>query len=132
MPFGLAEQRCSRSSANVLKGVRAGIRDSDYVLLWAGSILDWQDPQTLVRAVADIARRRDDVKVFFMGTRHPNPQVPRMRAVDESRIPSQRVQVFRHARRSTAMASRARPGMGDSEAALAPQITYKMTKAFTR
>lgn len=84
VPFGLPEQPCSRSPTNVLKGVRPGIRERDHVLLWAGSILDWQDPQTLVRAAADIARRREDVKLFFMGTRHPNPQVPRMRAVDES------------------------------------------------
>ncbi len=68
----------------MLKGVRPGIRASDHVLLWAGSILDWQDPQTLVRAVASIAGRRPDVKLFFMGTQHPNPVVAPMRAVDES------------------------------------------------
>jgi glycosyltransferase involved in cell wall biosynthesis len=70
--------------ANVMKGVRAGIKPEDHVLLWAGAILDWQDPQTLVRAVASLATRRSDVKLFFMGTRHPNPEIPPMRAVEQT------------------------------------------------
>jgi glycosyltransferase involved in cell wall biosynthesis len=86
VPFGLPDQpppEPGRQPA-VMKGVRHGIRASDHILLWAGSILDWQDPQTLVRAVASISRRREDIKLFFMGTRHPNPAVPPMRAVQES------------------------------------------------
>jgi len=84
VPFGLPEQRFGQSPTNVMKGVRPGIGVADHVLVWAGSILDWQDPHTLVRAVAALATTRSDIKLFFMGTRHPNPQVPRMRAVDES------------------------------------------------
>jgi glycosyltransferase involved in cell wall biosynthesis len=84
VPFGLSDERLDRPPGCVMKGVRPGIRADDRVLLWAGSILDWQDPQTLVRAVASIAARRDDIKLFFMGTRHPNPLVPPMRAVQES------------------------------------------------
>jgi glycosyltransferase involved in cell wall biosynthesis len=92
VPFGLPDQpfpagpdrAATPAERAVLKGVRAGIDASDHVLLWAGSILDWQDPQTLVQAVASIARRRSDVKLFFMGTRHPNPQVPAMRAVADT------------------------------------------------
>ena len=55
------------------------------MLLWAGSLLDWQDPLTLIRAVATLAARRPDVKLFFMGTKHPNPLVAPMRVVEESR-----------------------------------------------
>src|SRR5262245_33651192 len=84
VPFGLSAQPADRPTRNVLKGVHPGIDAGDHVLVWAGSILDWQDPQTLIRAVAALARRRRDIKLFFMGTQHPNPQVPRMRAVDES------------------------------------------------
>ena len=85
VPFGVNEPLLEpQQTQPVLKGVRSGIRASDHVLLWAGSILDWQDPQTLVRAVASIAGRRPDVKLFFMGTKHPNPVVAPMRAVAES------------------------------------------------
>jgi glycosyltransferase involved in cell wall biosynthesis len=84
VPFGVADERIAAGGPPVMKGARPGIRETDHVLLWAGSVLDWQDPLTLVRAVASIASRRDDLKLFFMGTRHPNPIVPPMRAVQES------------------------------------------------
>jgi len=84
VPFGVPDQNREEPQTAVLKGVHPGIRSSDHVLLWGGSILDWQDPQTLIRAVASLASRRGDIKLFFMGTRHPNPQVPPMRAVQEA------------------------------------------------
>jgi glycosyltransferase involved in cell wall biosynthesis len=61
-----------------------GIEPDDQVILWAGSMLDWQDPQGLVRAVARLARTHPRAKLVFMGTRHPNPDVPLQRAVEES------------------------------------------------
>jgi glycosyltransferase involved in cell wall biosynthesis len=68
-----------------MKGVWPGIGEHDRVLLWAGSLLDWQDPLTLIRAVAQLSRTRGDIKLVFMGTRHPNPLVSPMRVVEESR-----------------------------------------------
>jgi glycosyltransferase involved in cell wall biosynthesis len=86
--FGLPDapppQMDEKERVRVLRGVRPGFLEDDVVLLWAGSMLDWQDPQTLVRAVASLSHRRSDIKLFFMGTRHPNPQVTPMRAVDET------------------------------------------------
>jgi glycosyltransferase involved in cell wall biosynthesis len=55
------------------------------VLLWGGSLLDWQDPVTLIEAVASLAPRRPELKLLFMGTKHPNPLVKPMRAVTASR-----------------------------------------------
>ena len=68
-----------------MKGVWPGIGEHDRVLLWAGSLLDWQDPLTLIRAVAELSRTRRDIKLVFMGTRHPNPLVSPMKVVEESR-----------------------------------------------
>jgi len=65
--------------------VRPGIAAGDTVLLWGGSLLDWQDPVTLIEAVALLAPRRPDLKLLFMGTKHPNPLVKPMRAVAASR-----------------------------------------------
>lgn len=69
----------------VMKGVHPAIAATDKVLLWGGSLLDWQDPETLIAAVARLARVRSDVKLFFMGVRHPNPQVTPMAVVERSR-----------------------------------------------
>lgn len=84
VPFGLPDEPPPAPATPAIKGVLPGIAPTDRVLLWAGSMLDWQDPQTLVRAVARLAERRSDVKLVFMGTRHPNPDVPPMRAVGET------------------------------------------------
>jgi GT2 family glycosyltransferase/glycosyltransferase involved in cell wall biosynthesis len=99
VPFGLPEMPIedaaaratassgapSSGSGRAMKGVWPGIGVHDRVLLWAGSLLDWQDPLTLIRAVAHLSRTRGDVKLVFMGTRHPNPLVSPMRVVEESR-----------------------------------------------
>lgn len=69
----------------VLKGVHPAIGANDKVLLWGGSLLDWQDPETLIDAVARLSRTRDDLRLFFMGVRHPNPQVKPMAIVDRAR-----------------------------------------------
>jgi glycosyltransferase involved in cell wall biosynthesis len=54
----------------VLKGIVEGIGQNDRVLLWGGGIWNWLDPLTPIRAVAELSRRRGDVKLFFLGVRH--------------------------------------------------------------
>ena len=62
----------------MLKGVVPGIAEDDKVLLWGGGVWNWLDPLTPIRAVAEISKTRPDVKLFFLGVRHPNPRVPAM------------------------------------------------------
>ena len=77
VPFGLEEAPPRRSAAAV-KGVVPGIADDDHVLLWGGGIWSWFDPLTPIRAIEELSRRRDDVKLYFLGAGHPNPIVPSM------------------------------------------------------
>ncbi|GAB2982892.1 glycosyltransferase [Frigoribacterium salinisoli] len=83
-PFGLPAVEPVHTR-RALRGVVPGIGEDDKVLVWAGGLYNWFDPGTLVRAVADLAQRRDDVRLFFMGTKHPNPDVPEMAIVRETR-----------------------------------------------
>lgn len=85
VPFGLPDAPPPPKRQQVIKGRIPGIGRDDFVLLWAGSILDWQDPLLLIRAVARLSKTHPDVKLVFMGTRHPNPAVPPMRAVPACR-----------------------------------------------
>jgi glycosyltransferase involved in cell wall biosynthesis len=78
VPFGISPEP-PVSTEPVLKGVVPGIGEHDRVLLWPGGIWNWLDPLTVIDAVAELARRRDDVCLFFLGMRHPNPHVPVMR-----------------------------------------------------
>jgi len=84
VPFGMPDTPPVREKP-VVKGVVEGIREKDILLLWGGSILNWQDPLTLIKAMKIISEKRDDVKLFFMGTEHPNPLVPRMDMVEKAK-----------------------------------------------
>jgi glycosyltransferase involved in cell wall biosynthesis len=77
VPFGIDPAPPSHER-QVLRGVIPGIGESDHVLLWGGGIWNWFDPLTVIHAVAQIARDRDDLRLVFLGLRHPNPGVPQM------------------------------------------------------
>ena len=78
VPFGLPGEP-PIGEPGVIKGRVPGIGREDRVIYWGGGIWDWFDPLTLIKAMAQIAGRRDDVKLFFAGVRHPSPDVPPMR-----------------------------------------------------
>ncbi|MBV8161889.1 MAG: glycosyltransferase [Acidimicrobiia bacterium] len=78
VPFGLPEIPPSHDR-RVMKGVVPGIGADDKVVLWGGGVYNWFDPLTLLRAVDRLRHRRPDVRLFFLGLRHPNPDVPEMR-----------------------------------------------------
>lgn len=84
VPFGLSETPPIHERP-VLKGVVPGISADDKVLLWSGGLYNWFDPQTLIRAVTALDARRGGVRLFFQGTKNPNPNVPEMAIVAESR-----------------------------------------------
>ncbi len=77
--FGVAGPTVGGSSwdvppgrAPVLRTPARGIGPDDVVLLWAGGLYDWFDPQTLIRAVALARERAPALKLFFLASTHPN------------------------------------------------------------
>jgi glycosyltransferase involved in cell wall biosynthesis len=76
VPFGTQEADPRRTGPGFR--ARLGIEDTDKVLLWGGGIWNWFDPLTLIRAMDLLRRRRDDVKLVFLGLKHPNAAVPEM------------------------------------------------------
>jgi glycosyltransferase involved in cell wall biosynthesis len=88
VPFGV-ESEPPVAAKRVLKGVVPDIGEDDKVLLWGGGIWNWFDPVTPIRAVHALSQRRDDVKVFFLGVKRPNPGVRQLamttRAVDTAK-----------------------------------------------
>ncbi|MDP9023104.1 MAG: glycosyltransferase, partial [Actinomycetota bacterium] len=85
-PFGLPTDP-PHQQRHGIKGAVDGIGEDDVVLLWGGGIYNWFDPVTLIRAVAKAATDEPRLKLFFLGTAHPNPDVPTMvRASDARRV----------------------------------------------
>jgi len=70
-PFGVRPGH-PKATRQVLRGVWPGIREEDTILLWNGTIIEWYDLESLVRAVHRLSRERDDIKLFFLGTEHPD------------------------------------------------------------
>jgi glycosyltransferase involved in cell wall biosynthesis len=84
VPFGVSAEPPART-VPALRGVMPGIGADDIVLLWGGGLYNWFDPQTLVRAVNEVRQTHDEVRLVFLGGKHPNPAVPAMRTAAETR-----------------------------------------------
>lgn len=84
-PFGISEDPPIQTKHGI-KGTVPGISEKDKVIVWAGGIYNWFDPATLIKAVGLVAKKHKDIKLFFMGVKHPNPDVPEMEAVAASRV----------------------------------------------
>ncbi|MBE3035711.1 MAG: glycosyltransferase, partial [Candidatus Atribacteria bacterium] len=83
VPFGLPSNKPVHTR-QVLKGVIKGIEKDDFVIIWGGGIYNWFDPLTLIRAMAKIQGVRKDIKLYFLGVKHPNPQVKELSLVTET------------------------------------------------
>lgn len=77
IPFGLQEGEPVRRGKGA-KGNIEGIGENDKLLLWGGGIWDWFDPLTVIRAAARASEKIPNLRLFFMGMKSPNPQVPLM------------------------------------------------------
>ncbi len=77
VPFGVADDP-PRATKPVLRGVVPGIGAEDKVILWGGGVYNWFDPLTLLRAVDKLRRRVPEVRLYFLGLQHPNPDVGEM------------------------------------------------------
>ena len=93
VPFGLPSEPPYHTQT-ILKGVYKGIKASDKVVLWGGGIWDWLDAPTLIRAMPLILKRRDDVKIFFMGVKRSNQDTAKMKAVDEAITLSKELRLY--------------------------------------
>jgi glycosyltransferase involved in cell wall biosynthesis len=84
VPFGLPEEVPVSSDLPAMRGAIDGIDGDDVVLLWNGGVYNWFDPMTLIEAVAALVPTMPDLRLVFMGMRHPNPDVPDMRAAADA------------------------------------------------
>ena len=76
-PFGISDTPPVQRR-HAIKGAVPGIGVQDKVILWGGGVYNWFDPLTLIRAVARLAERHPEVRLYFLGMKHPNPGVPQM------------------------------------------------------
>ena len=90
VPFGLQDERPVQRSHGV-RGVVPGIGMDDKVVIWGGGVYNWFDPLTLVKAIDRLSKRHADIRLYFMGLKHPNPGVPDMRVAWETQQLAERL-----------------------------------------
>lgn len=83
VPFGIPESPPEQTGP-AFREVVPGIGAEDKVLLWGGGIYNWFDPCTLIRAVGELRDAIPTLRLLFMGTKHPNADVPEMRVAVEA------------------------------------------------
>lgn len=74
-PYGLSAQP-PQHTKQVIKGVWENISTDDDVILWGGGLWKWLDPLTAIKAVNKLWQERQNVRLVFPGTKHPNKNIP--------------------------------------------------------
>jgi glycosyltransferase involved in cell wall biosynthesis len=68
-----------KQASHGIRGAVPGISLADKVIVWGGGIYNWFDPLTLIKAVNRLAKRHDNVRLYFLGVKHPSPDVKTMK-----------------------------------------------------
>lgn len=90
VPFGM-DANFPEKTKPALRNVIPGIDDDSKIIIWAGGIYNWFDPETLVKAVEKVSRTHPEIVLFFMGTKHPHPGVPEMAVIERTRKLSEKL-----------------------------------------
>lgn len=62
------------------------IEKDDFVIVWTGGIWDWFDAKTPIEAMKIISKKKQhNIKLVFLGTKHPNDDVPAMQETEIAR-----------------------------------------------
>lgn len=77
-PMGIDKKDIAAKSQCLLRK-KSGIQKDDKLLLWTGGIWNWFDGKVLIEAMRKLQKDRPDIKLVFLGTQHPNPDVPAMK-----------------------------------------------------
>ncbi|HLM94973.1 MAG TPA: glycosyltransferase, partial [Acidimicrobiales bacterium] len=84
VPFGLPDVAPVHTRRS-LRGVVPGIGPDDDVVIWGGGVYDWFDPCTLIRAIDKVRVSRPRVRLYFLGMRHPKPDIVESGAAAQAR-----------------------------------------------
>lgn len=66
----------SPTQRSLLRGKHPAFPPKTRIVLWGGGLWDWLDPLTLVQAWPRVVSDHPEARLVFLGTRHPNPDVP--------------------------------------------------------
>ena len=71
VPYGISDEPPIQTTS-VLRGADKRFAETDTILLWGGGLWKWFDPCSVIRAVSDISKTRQDIKLLFLGGKRAN------------------------------------------------------------
>lgn len=74
VPFGIEDT--DPPPRGELRGKVEGYGEDDEVLIWGGGIWEWFEPLALIRAIDRLRRSHKDIRLHFLGVKHPNKHIP--------------------------------------------------------
>lgn len=81
VPYGIPDEAPGHTR-NAIRGPNTpfsgAISDTDTVLLWGGGLWNWFDPCSVIQALGEISRSRQDIKLVFLATARSNPQTTQL------------------------------------------------------
>lgn len=77
VPFGTSDEPAVQTH-HPIKGTVPGIGAENPVVIWGGGVYNWFDPLSVVQAIDKVRATVPNVRLFFLGMKHPNPDVPEM------------------------------------------------------
>lgn len=83
VPFGITNREPVLSKKLLSTKIK-NLKENDKVIIWGGGVWNWFDPITVIKAVYELSKTRDDVKLFFLGVKHPNPDIQEMEILNKS------------------------------------------------
>lgn len=94
LPFGYSNEAPVVSDRKALAEFVPHFKpQKDHVLVWGGGIWNWFDPLSVIEAVAHLAAKRNDIKLLFLGTKHPNPNTPEMKMLNDAHALAEKLKV---------------------------------------
>lgn len=78
VPFGIASTKPKITDEDALKELIPNLKKNDKVVLWGGGIWNWFDPLSVIEAIEKLAKTHPEIKLLFLGMKHPNPDAPEM------------------------------------------------------
>lgn len=93
VPFGIPDTIPQRTGS----GFRQNLDEkAGFVLLWGGGIWEWFDPLTLIRVIHRMLPRYPDLRLVFLGTQHPNPDIHTMPKQHRAEVLAQELGLYGH------------------------------------
>jgi glycosyltransferase involved in cell wall biosynthesis len=87
MGINLDELQNNDYSEDLLRKEFPQIKPNDFVLVWTGGIWDWFDATSPIKAMKQLVDLGEkNIKLVFLGTRHPNKDVPEMKETADAYI----------------------------------------------